>query len=154
MILVKVFDKLDGGDGSQPNELMEPHKIYKEKVDMSRVPRIFSTLTFGGGLYEYPEDDIELLECCCRPSNRCYVCGKFEKTKVYHVDVEDDSCTADECIELLKKIGCENRFIACSVERANLFYAELNKDDAARLKGVKGILDVFPRGEIYFKDDF
>ena len=47
---------------------MEPRNIYKAKVDMSGVPKIFGRFEGGGSLYQYPEDDTELLGLCWTPS--------------------------------------------------------------------------------------
>ncbi|KAL1817346.1 hypothetical protein ACET3Z_019920 [Daucus carota] len=144
MIFVPVFDDSDGGSESQP---MEPRNIYKAEVDMSGVPKIFGRFEGGGSLYQYPEDDTELLGLCWTPSAKMrWIGGKFVRTKIYHVEMEAESCTVEDFLKVLKGIGCEDLFIACSVERANLFFVELNEDSATRLRGSSGICDVYPRG--------
>ncbi|XP_017254008.1 uncharacterized protein LOC108224004 isoform X2 [Daucus carota subsp. sativus] len=79
MIFVPVFDDSDGGSESQP---MEPRNIYKAEVDMSGVPKIFGRFEGGGSLYQYPEDDTELLGLCWTPSAKMrWIGGKFDRTK-------------------------------------------------------------------------
>lgn len=66
------------------------------------------------------------------------------------MDVNADSCTVEECLELLKRIGCDNRFITNSVESARLFYAELNEDEAVKLRGLKEIRSAHARKDLLF----
>ncbi|WOH02393.1 hypothetical protein DCAR_0521782 [Daucus carota subsp. sativus] len=153
MIYVHVSET-DCGSNSQINKLMEPHIIYKAKVDISGVPRIFCSLDGGGGVYKYPEDDDELLSLCSnRSSPRMrWIGGKFDQTEIYHVVVEAESGKVEDFLKVLKGIGCESMFIACSVERANRFFAELNEDNATRLRDSSGISDVYSRDEL-IEDD-
>lgn len=66
-----------------------------------------------------------------------------KRREVYYVCVNNcDRCNEYGCRELLKIIGCEKRFVCCSIERPRVFYAKLNKKEAAKLKGVKGIFIV------------
>lgn len=54
---------------------MQPYQIYKEKVDISRVPRIFLEYDDGlgeegveeDGVYLFPGNDVELLDMTPRP---------------------------------------------------------------------------------------
>ncbi|KAK1358596.1 hypothetical protein POM88_043070 [Heracleum sosnowskyi] len=112
--------------------------IYPKDVDISRVPQIFNSLEDGDGVYFFPQDDIELLDWLeeSRPSLRHrYSVDKFNQLEIYTVKVDTDKVTVEKCLELLKGIDCESRFLACSVEKPYFFFAELNEDDATRLKG-------------------
>lgn len=120
------------------------------------MPRIFLKFYDDGlgfeegeedGVYMYPGNDIELLDMCPIPMNWSCV-GNSSPSEIYHVEVNADSCTVEECLELLKRIGCDNRFITNSVESARLFYAELNEDEAVKLKGLKEIRRVYPRKDL------
>ncbi|WOH00470.1 hypothetical protein DCAR_0519833 [Daucus carota subsp. sativus] len=88
MIFVPVFD--DSDDGSKA-ERMEPRNIYKAKVDMSGVPKIFGRFEGGGSLYQYPEDDTELLGLCWQPSAKmrclCQLLGEIHFS-YEHPDVD------------------------------------------------------------------
>ncbi|KAL8094584.1 hypothetical protein AgCh_036206 [Apium graveolens] len=57
--------------------------------------------------------------------------------QVYEVKVKSDTWTVEYFLQLLKRIGCpETRFIACSVESPDLFFAELDKEDADKLQAL------------------
>uniref|UniRef100_A0A162A5R4 Uncharacterized protein n=1 Tax=Daucus carota subsp. sativus TaxID=79200 RepID=A0A162A5R4_DAUCS len=75
-----------------------------------------------------------------------------EAREIYHVVVEAESGKVEDFLKVLKGIGCESMFIACSVERANRFFAELNEDNATRLRDSSGISDVYSRDEL-IEDD-
>ncbi|KAK1367414.1 hypothetical protein POM88_042975 [Heracleum sosnowskyi] len=80
---------------------------------------------------------------------------QFHRPEIYEVRVKANSCTVEKCLELLKEIGREKRFIARSVGSARLFFAELNKEDADKLKGLDEICDVFPHDDrMYPLEDF
>ncbi|XP_063938497.1 uncharacterized protein LOC108197737 isoform X2 [Daucus carota subsp. sativus] len=135
-----------------------PYQIYKEKVDISRVPRIFLEYDDGlgeegeeeDGVYLFPGNDVELLDMTPRPMMLPRVVGISKPSEIYLVDVKADSCTVEECLELLKRIGCDNKFITNSVESARLFYAELNEDEAVKLKGLNEIDEVYRRRDLLF----
>lgn len=133
------------------------YKIYPEDVDISRVPRIFlSSHANGSVFYRFPRNDIEQLQWLGQPrSFRGPLVQRHfgrpdesasKRREIYHVVMEAKRVTVEDCLELLKGIGCESRFIACSVEKADLFFAELNKDDATRLKDSNGVLGVYRHG--------
>lgn len=121
-----------------------PQQIYPAKIDMSRIPYFYvgEDSDDESGVYEFPENDAELLGCCARPAAR--ICkGKLKRSSTYFVQVRGDSCTADQCIQLLKTINCEKQFISCSVESASFFLAELHKDEAVELRGSPDVRKVF-----------
>lgn len=137
---------------------MVPRQIYKEKIDMSRIPYFYvgpdsdSDDDEETGFYEFPENDKELLRCCGRPAPR-YCNGRLKRSRVYFVEVEADSCTAEDCLQLLKAIDCKNQFMSCSVERAGWFLAELHMDEADKLEGLNGIRRVFPYADMFYDID-
>ncbi|KAK1358631.1 hypothetical protein POM88_043105 [Heracleum sosnowskyi] len=126
------------------NPYQNPYKkrIYHlKKDDISRVPQIF----YSTGERFYPRNDLELLRCL-----REDYADTSPELEIYYVVPVADKVTEEECLELLKGIGCENRFIACSVEEPSLFFAELNEDDATRLKASGGIKCTYPRRRLSF----
>lgn len=125
-------------------EFMEPLHVFVDESDSS---------DSDDGYCMYAKDDFELLRRCWRPLRwNCVDNGlRRPKVKIYEVKVKAKSCTVEECLELLKRIGLENQFIACSVESVNLFFAELNKEDAKKLKGLGEIRHVFPRDDRVFE---
>ncbi|KAK1385134.1 hypothetical protein POM88_022869 [Heracleum sosnowskyi] len=86
-------------------------------------------------------------EWCFAPLKRMVFCP-IPPGLIYHVEVNADSCIVEECLELLKRIACDDRFITCSVESARLFYADLNEDEAVKLKGLNEIHSVYPRSSL------
>ncbi|KAK1367406.1 hypothetical protein POM88_042967 [Heracleum sosnowskyi] len=115
-------------------ELMEPvqiNQIYPDQFDISGIPRKFVGRSHRHGNYVYPANDRKLLMWCTRPL-RLNRADQFHRPEIY--EVKANSCTVEKCLELLKGIGREKRFIARSVESARLFFAELNKEDADKLK--------------------
>ncbi|KAK1367417.1 hypothetical protein POM88_042978 [Heracleum sosnowskyi] len=155
-------------------ELMEPvqiYQIYPDQFDISGIPRKFiknkaisflqKTLTKDrDGKYVvhpvvvYPADDRKLLSWCKRPL-RLNGADRFHRPEIYGVRVKASSCTLEKCLELLKGIGREKRFIARSVESASVFFAELNKEDTDKLKGLDEICTVFsPDDRLYPIEDF
>ncbi|KAK1367242.1 hypothetical protein POM88_042803 [Heracleum sosnowskyi] len=124
-------------------ELTKPLHLYAKYSDTSEDSDSYDD--------EYPpEDDFQLLDQWSWRPLRCNCVDKFHRTKIYEVKVKANSCTVAECLELLKRIGRENRFIARSVESARLFFAELNKEDAHKLKGLDEICYAFPRDDRAF----
>ncbi|KAK1352235.1 hypothetical protein POM88_053499 [Heracleum sosnowskyi] len=123
--------------------------IYPKDVDISRVPRIFNSMEDGDGVYFFPQDDIELLDWLkeSRPSLRNRYSVDLE---IYKVKVDADKVTVEKCLELLKGIDCESRFLACSVEEPSFFFALLNEDDATRLKASDGISGIYRRPRLMF----
>ncbi|KAK1352237.1 hypothetical protein POM88_053501 [Heracleum sosnowskyi] len=93
------------------------------------------------GVYFFLQDDIELLDWLkeSRPSLR---------NRYFKVDA--DKVTVEKCLELLKGIDCESRFLACSVEEPSFFFALLNEDDATRLKASDGISGIYRRPRLMF----
>ncbi|KAK1358598.1 hypothetical protein POM88_043072 [Heracleum sosnowskyi] len=123
--------------------------IYPKDVDISRVPRIFNSTEDGDGFYVFPQDDIELLDWLkeSRPSLRNRYSVDLE---IYKVKVDADKVTVEKCLELLKGIECESRFLACSVEEHSFFFALLNEDDATRLKASDEISGIYRRPRLMF----
>ncbi|KAK1358625.1 hypothetical protein POM88_043099 [Heracleum sosnowskyi] len=118
-------------------------RIYHlKKDDISRVPQIFYKST---GRRFYPRNDLELQHCLMEDYSKRSI-----ELEIYYVVPRADKVTEEECVELLKGIGCESRFIACSVEEPSLFFAELNEDDATRLKASGGIKCTYPRRHLSF----
>lgn len=62
--------------------------------------------------------------------------------QMHRIWVAKSDCKKSDFVQLLKKIGCEKCFVAPSVESSDAFFAKLTEDEAAKLQGVEGILEV------------
>ncbi|XP_074320780.1 uncharacterized protein LOC141657438 isoform X2 [Silene latifolia] len=74
---------------------------------------------------------------------------RWKKREVYVIVVEGESREESRCLELLKEIGCEERFLGCSIEMDFAFFARLNKDEATKIQGLKGVREVVARRFCY-----
>ncbi|KAK9669794.1 hypothetical protein RND81_13G154700 [Saponaria officinalis] len=89
-----------------------------------------------------PYDDNDVLQWgpySWRRADRLY--GR----EVYCVVVARECpCEESNFLELLDEIGCTERYLGRSVETDCVFFANLIKDEAARLQGVDGVHRVIP----------
>ncbi|KAK9669798.1 hypothetical protein RND81_13G154900 [Saponaria officinalis] len=125
----RLNDSVSDGGGSSNSDLKE-----KEDLDTD------SDEDFD------PYDDNDVLQWgqySWRRADRLY--GR----QVYCVGVDGESpCEESKCLELLDEIGCMDRYLGCSVEMSRVFFANLIKDEAARLQGLDGVEGVIPRRRV------
>ncbi|KAL9233129.1 hypothetical protein vseg_008163 [Gypsophila vaccaria] len=68
------------------------------------------------------------------------------KEKVYCVSLGSKAVREEsKCLELLDEIGCRERYLGCSIEQSGVFFANLKKDEAARLEGMDEVYEILAR---------
>ncbi|XP_074380733.1 uncharacterized protein LOC141721633 [Apium graveolens] len=117
----------------EEDDEFNPYLMFiPQGCDISGVPKKKSY-----GRYVYPQNDFQVLAWCGRPTWSYFDQFRLNKLEVYEVKVKSDNFTVEYFLQLLKQIGCpETRFIACSVESPDLFFAELDKEEASKLQAL------------------
>ncbi|KAK9669801.1 hypothetical protein RND81_13G155000 [Saponaria officinalis] len=138
----RLNDSVSDGNGSSNSDLEE-----KEEMDAHLTAFYEAKQSYTDSDEDFePYDDNDVLQWgqySWRRADRLY--GR----EVYCVVVVGESPREEsKCLELLDEIGCMERYLGCSVEMSSVFFANLIKDEAARLEGLDGVHRVIPRRRV------
>ncbi|KMT18715.1 hypothetical protein BVRB_2g028390 isoform A [Beta vulgaris subsp. vulgaris] len=73
----------------------------------------------------------------------------FDRPHIHQIVVHADYCEESGCVKLLEAIKCGDRFVACSADSCVMFYAKLDHEEAAKLRGVDGVNDVISCRDLF-----
>ncbi|XP_048495369.1 uncharacterized protein LOC109136327 [Beta vulgaris subsp. vulgaris] len=120
-------DKLSG---TGPYTFVPYHDVIYEDEDREASP---------------PLDDEELFD---RLGLGCLHVN-FDRPHIHQIVVHADYCEESGCVKLLEAIKCGDRFVACSADSCVMFYAKLDHEEAAKLRGVDGVNDVISCRDLF-----